>query len=456
MLIDGSFLLPFQSWLETHFPAARLLVVGGSVRDALRGHPSKDLDLEIVGATPEAVAAAIPWPKQQVGKSYNLLLVQFEEHGWLEVSVEPGSLADWESLCRRRDFTCNAIAWDVLEARLLDPLAGRRDIEAGVLREAGPTSILADPLRVWRAAQFCARFDWNVDDELRAAIQNAVPALSGLAQERVTREWEKLLVMPDQPGRALQLLDDWGVILECYPELFALHECPQEAQFHPEGDVWIHTLMVLDQAARLGREREFSPLQRLQLGLAALLHDLGKPSTTRRESGRITAHGHELAGLKPARQWFERHSFGEPIALAVLDCVGKHMRPMQLCREILAGKLSPAQQVNAVRRLIRDLDAVEWPVFLTLCEADQRGRALPQDGYLPAQVFGEILAEHPALLETARTDLLRGRDLIALGIAPGRQMGDWLERVERARDAGEVATSEEAREWVRQRLAEAR
>lgn len=455
MLIDSSFLLPFQSWLETHFPGSRLLVVGGSVRDALRGHPSKDLDLEIVGATPEAIAATIPWPQQQVGKSYGLLLVQFQEHGWLEVSVEPGSYADWESLCRRRDFTCNAIAWDVLEAALIDPLGGQRDILAGVLREAGPTSIQADPLRIWRAAQFCARFDWQVDSALRAAIQAAVPSLAGLAQERVTREWEKLLVMPDKPGQAVQLLDDWGVILESYPELFALHECPQEAQFHPEGDVWIHTLMVLDQAARLGRERGFSQVERLQLGLAALLHDLGKPATTRRESGRVTAHGHELAGVKPARHWFDRHSFGEPVALAVLDCVAKHMRPMQLTREILSGKMSPAQQLNALRRLIRDLEAVEWPVFLTLCEADQRGRALPQEEYLPAQVFDGILREHPALLQTARTDLLRGRDLLALGVEPGRRMGQWLERVERARDAGEVATHQEALDWVRERLASA-
>ncbi len=270
--------------------------------------------------------------------AYGVLLVQFEGHGWLEVSVDPGAFSEWESLCRRRDFTCNSIAWDVATAELLDPLGGRADIEAGRLREAGPSSIQADPLRIWRAAQFCARFEWSIDPALRRSIDAFVPELAGLPQERVTREWEKLLVMPRKPGLAVQLLDDWGVILQGYPELFALHECLQEPQFHPEGDVWIHTLMVLDQAARLGRERGFSAVQRLQLGLAALLHDLGKPATTRRELGRITAHGHEVAGVKPARAWFARHSFGEPMELAVLDCVAKHMRPMQLTREIRAGK----------------------------------------------------------------------------------------------------------------------
>ena len=121
-MIDCSYLLPFQGWLETHFPTARLLVVGGSVRDALRGVASKDLDLEIVGATPEEVAAALPWPVQQVGKSYGLLLVDLEGLGWTELSVDPGE--DWEKLCRRRDFTCNAIAWDVVSGVLLDPLGG--------------------------------------------------------------------------------------------------------------------------------------------------------------------------------------------------------------------------------------------------------------------------------------------------------------------------------------------
>lgn len=449
MLIDGTYLLPLQRWLETHFPSARLLVVGGSVRDALRGFGSKDLDLEIVGATAEEIVAAVPWPVRQVGKAYGVLLLQLEGLGWLEVSVDPGGYDEWEKLCRRRDFTCNTIAWDVVAEQLVDPLHGREDIAAGVLRAASPTSLSADPLRVWRAAQFCARFEWTIAPELRADIAAVLPQLAALPCERVTREWEKLLIMSRRPSQAVQLLDDWGVIKLCYPELWALHGCPQEPEFHPEGDVWVHTLLVLDEAARLGRELPAE--DRLVLGLAALLHDLGKPSTTRRENGRITAHGHEHAGIKPARAWFERHCFGEGVELAVLDCVGKHMRPMQLVREMESGKMSPSQQVNALRRLIRDLAQVEWPVFLTLCEADQRGRALPVVEYAPARIFEEILREHP-VLAMARAELLRGRDLLALGVPPGKAVGQWIERVERARDEGEVATSEEALEWVRSRL----
>lgn len=449
MLIDGTFLVPLQRWLETHFPTARLLVVGGSVRDALRGHPSKDLDLEIVGAQAAEIAAALPWPVQQVGKSYGVLLLQLEGLGWLEVSVEPGNYAHWERLCRRRDFTCNAIAWEVAAEQLVDPLGGQQDIAAGVLRAAGPDSLSNDPLRVWRAAQFCARFEWRAAPELLADISQVVDRMAELPRERVTREWEKLLTLPRRPSQALQLLSDWGVIERCYPELWALHGCEQEPEYHPEGDVWVHTLLVLDEAARLGRELPVS--QRLVLCLAALLHDLGKPSTTVRENGRVTAHGHEHAGVKPARGWFARHSFGEAIELAVLDCVARHMRPMQLVREMDRGKMSPSQQVNALRRLIRDLGHVDWDLFLLLCEADQRGRTLPVEEYLPARVFADLLREYP-VISMARAELLRGRDVLALGVPAGKEVGRWISAVEQARDEGEIATTEEALDWLRRRL----
>ena len=438
-------------WLGEHFPAARLLIVGGSVRDALRQHPSKDLDLEIVGVDPDEFLSVLPWPHKTVGRSFSHQLVQLEELGWVELTLEDQSFGNWEQLCRRRDFTCNAIAWDPRELKLIDPLGGARHIGQGLLFPASPTSIADDPLRIWRAAQFCARFEWQVSAELRADVEGHVQDLGEVACERVTREWEKLLLLPDRPSLALDLLDRWGIINLSYPELQALQGCPQDPVYHPEGDVWVHTLMVVDQAARLSRERGMSPEQRLQVCLAALLHDLGKPATTRREGDRVTAHGHEHAGVAPAGQWFDRHSFGEPIRLAVLDCVGKHMRPAQLTREIEGGKLSPSQQVNALRRLVRDLAFVSWEVFICMCEADRRGRGEALDDYVPSRVLGALLQAHP-VQDLARSTLLRGRDLLALGLASGPAVGEWIERIEKARDEGQVTTQQEALDWVRQRL----
>ena len=439
------------NWLSQQFPQAHLLVVGGSVRDALRGHPSKDLDLEIVGARPDELLAALPWPHKTVGRSFSHQLVQLDEFGWVELTLEEQGFADWKQLCLRRDFTCNAIAWDPQNQRMLDPLGGQAHIEQGLLNAASPTSLSDDPLRVWRAAQFCARFDWDVSPSLRQSIQENLHLLPDLACERVTREWEKLLLLPQRPSLALSRLDEWGVIDLCYPELQALHNCPQDPLYHPEGDVWIHTLMVLDQAAEISRQRAMSSEERLQICLAALLHDLGKPATTRQEGARVTAHGHEHAGLKPAGEWLRRHCFGEPIAQAALACVAKHMRPAQLTKDIDLGRLSPSQQVNALRRLIRDLEHVSWPVFIALCEADKRGRGEGVTEYPPARVLGALLEQHP-VQELAQSTLIKGRDLLALGLAPGPHIGDWIERVEQARDDGEVANFEEALAWVRQRL----
>jgi tRNA nucleotidyltransferase (CCA-adding enzyme) len=438
-------------WLSQQFPEAHLLVVGGSVRDALRGHPSKDLDLEVVGVDPNAFLAALPWPHKTVGRSFSHQLVLLDELGWVELTLEEQGFAEWEQLCRRRDFTCNAIAWDPLRQRLLDPLGGQQHIGQRLLVEASPSSISQDPLRIWRAAQFCARFNWSVRADLRQTIEQNLPALVNLPAERVTREWEKVLVLPERPSMALERLDEWGVIGLCYPELQALHDCPQDPLYHPEGDVWIHTLMVVDQAAALSRQRRMSPEERLQMVLAALLHDVGKPATTRCEGERVTAHGHENAGLKPAAEWLQRHCFGEVIGLAVLDCVGRHMRPGQLTKDIENGRLSPSQQVNALRRLVRDLEHVSWDVFIGLCEADKRGRGETVTDYPPGRVLGALLQAHP-VLEMAQATLLQGRDLLELGLSPGPEMGQWIRRVEEARDEGQLATREEAVAWVRERL----
>jgi len=442
----GPLLQPLLDWLLSNFPEARLLVVGGSVRDALRGHPSKDLDLEIIGVEPARLLKTLPWDHRTVGRSFSHQLVRLPDLGWVELSLEEHD--EWERLCIRRDFTCNAVAWDVVGGKLIDPLGGRQDILSKTLQLAGPQSIHEDPLRVWRAAQFCARFEWQVSSQVEAAIAECLSALPDLPCERVTREWEKLLTLPDRPSLALIQLDRWGVVDLCYPELAALKGCPQDPEYHPEGDVWTHTLLVVDQAARLGRERDFGAEEKLQLCLAALLHDLGKPATTALDGGRITAYGHEHAGLVPASAWLRRHSFSEAICLAVLDCVDRHMRPGQLYKDIEAGRLSPSQQVNALRRLLKDLKQVSWEVFIALCEADKGGRGQRLDDFAPGRVLSALLKQQPPQ-SLARDTLLRGRDLLELGFTPGPAVGDWIARAEEARDLGVIATREEALDWLR-------
>lgn len=450
-------LLPLQEWLAQTFPHAHLLVVGGSVRDWVRGKPSKDLDLEVLGVELEELKAALPFQQRQVGKSFSHLLLKLEEFGWVEMSVEPepvtGSLdAHWAKLTQRRDFTCNTLAWDPTENRLLDPLGGSADIRAGVLRQASPHSLQKDPLRVLRAAQFCARLGFRPEAGTDAALRKYGEALAGIAPERVTREWAKLLCMPEYPSAAIELLDEWGVVKMHYPELQKLHRVPQDPVYHPEGDVWVHTMLVTDQAALIARRDGIEDEARLQMMLGALLHDVGKPFTTKkRRGGRVSAYGHEKAGVPHAARWLSRMCFADATVQAALECVEHHMRPLLLLKDIQLKRLSPSQQVNALRRLLRDLQFVSWEVFIRVCEADKRGRGTVLATYEAGEVLQRLLDAHP-IAEQARSGLLRGRDLLPLGIPAGPELGKWLRRVELARDEGVVASPEEALEWVRVQL----
>lgn len=445
-------LKPLQDWFASRFPAARLLVVGGSVRDWVRGRPSQDIDLEVLGVDLEELRGALPFPQRQVGKSFSHLLLKVDEIGWLELSVEAEPAEDWGRLAQRRDFTCNTLAWDLAEDKLLDPLGGVADIEAGVLRQASSSSLSADPLRVLRAAQFCARFEFRPEPATEKALCSAAAGLAGVAPERVTREWAKLLCMPAYPSAAVELLDDWGVVKLHYPELHKLHRVPQDPVYHPEGDVWVHTMLVTDQAALIARRDGIEDDARLQMMLGALLHDVGKPFTTKkRRGGRVSAYGHEKAGVPHAARWLSRMCFPEVTVQAVLECVEHHMRPLLLLKDIQARRLSPSQQVNALRRLLRDLQFVSWEVFIRVCEADKRGRGTVLASYEAGQVLQRLLDAHP-IAEQARSGLLRGRDLIPLGISAGPGLGQWLRRVEQARDEGLVSTPEEALDWVRAQL----
>lgn len=445
---------PLLTWLAECWPEAVPLVVGGSVRDLMRGEQPRDLDVEVLGVERQALLASLPFPWREVGRSFSHLLVQLPgSPEWLELSSEPGPPgsdldAHWARLATRRDFTCNAMAWHLAQDRLIDPFAGREDIAQRQLRLAAPDSLQRDPLRVLRAAGFCARFGWRPEAETGNRLRQAAAQLSGVARERISREWEKLLLRPAQPGEALQWLREWGAL---DPELHALEGCPQDPEHHPEGDVWTHTILTLNAAARLSAE--LAAPEALIVRLGALLHDLGKPSTTRLEESRWRALGHEKAGVEPASAWLGRLTFPQSTVESVLACVRHHMRPPLLLHDLNKGRLSTSQIVNALRRLLRDVAPCPWPLFFLVCEADARGRGRQLERYQPAEVLIPLIQANPVEQLAARP-LLQGRDLMQarLPIAPGPAMGAWLSRVEEARDRDEVTTPQEALDWLRRQL----
>ena len=290
----------------------RALLVGGCVRDCALGLPATDLDIEVYGIPPARLVQLLSerFAVDLVGRAFGVIKIRGVP---IDVSIPRSSSRggrgpeEFETLsdpdmtpaeaAGRRDFTINAIAFDPLTGEVIDPFRGLEDLEARILRHT-TEKFAEDPLRVLRGMQLAARFDLDVAAETVALCREIEPG--SLARERVFEEWKKLVLRGRRPSRGLGLLRDCGWIRH-FPELEALIGCEQDPEWHPEGDVWIHTLHCMDSfaAERSGDERED-----LVVGLAVLCHDLGKPSTTAKaEGGRITAKRHEPAGEARTRSF---------------------------------------------------------------------------------------------------------------------------------------------------------
>ena len=456
-------------------PDAWLALVGGCARDLLHARVPSDFDVAIGGLPEKSVIPILrqhfPGRVRGVGRTHPVIKLRVPLGGgdgkagpdrWeIDMVWEHAGALDptvWRQLASRRDFTINSMAFRLAPEfdaapELLDPFEGAADLARLCLRGVTDQSFTIDPLRVYRAAQMVARFELQVDPLTEQWIVEGVRSgqLDNLPRERVTQEWKSLLLRAERPSAGLEKLRKWGVLERLNPELTRLATTPQDVRYHPEGDVWEHTKMVVDQAARLVRELypPATPFEREAVLFGALCHDLGKPYTTVEHQGQVTAYGHEAAGVIPAQAWLSRLTLSEETVQAVLTCVEQHMRPSSLTRCIDAGELSMRQQINVMRRLVRDVAAAGWRVFLTVCEADKRGRGFPDattEPYRPAQVLNPLLVADPS----STLPLLRGRDLLELGHSAGRALGPILKGLEKARDEGIVSTREEALAWVQQ------
>lgn len=403
----------------------RVLAVGGAVRDALLGRPAHDLDLEVFGLAPDRLRALLgeDFDLDLVGQSFGVIKIRRLPidvslprreskrglgHKGFEVFSDP-SLSVAEA-ATRRDFTINAIAWDPLSGEVLDPADGARDLAAGVLRHVSE-KFSEDPLRVLRAMQLAARFELEVAPETVALCRAVAP--EGLARERIFEEWRKLLVLGRRPSRGLAFLRDCGW-LACYPELTALVGCPQDPEWHPEGDVWTHTLHVMDAFAD---ERLDDAWEDLVVGFGCLCHDFGKPATTEIADGRVRSPSHEPEGEAPTRSFLARFTEQERLAAAVVPLVREHLKPILLYRE-RAG-------AAAVRRLARRVGRIDR--LVRVARADHRGRPpLPFDGF-PAGGWLLERAGELALAAAAPEPIVMGRHLIELGLEPGPHFGPLLE-----------------------------
>jgi len=341
---------------------------------------------------------------------------------------------------RRRDFTINAISWDPLTAAYEDPFNGRADLDRHVLRAVDLRTFGEDSLRVLRAVQFAARFEFTLEDATAALCRSI--ALDDLPPERIWTELEKLLLAAQRPSIGLALALDLGVIDAILPELRPLIGCEQEPDWHPEGDVWTHTLMVVDKARELNADLQRPQLIAVMLG--ALCHDLGKPATTAVIDGRIRSMNHEEAGVEPTLRLLDRlrvHAIdGFDVRSQVVGLVAHHLKP---------GMFYKAAQVGdgAFRRLAQKVDL---ELLARLARADCLGRT----GNFDCSAMDWFLQRARSLGVEHRppAPLLQGRHLLALGLSPGPQVGVVLKQVYEKQLDGEVSTVEEAIEAAKRLL----
>lgn len=453
------------------------LIVGGLVRDELlkylRGysphHPAaKDVDIEVHGdidflrlgrvLKDESKRLGAGWHIGYAGVSYYVLKVRTPAGEEFDISVprrdvktgeghrgftvETGETLSIKEASGRRDYTINAIAWDPETGDIHDPWGGLEDLTAGILRHT-TAAFAEDELRVLRGIGFAARFGFTFAPETALLCKALLGSYSALAKERVWGEWEKIATRGTHISKAMQALEDtgWAIL---YPELSALRGVAQDPAWHPEGDVWVHTAMAADEAAKIADERGLTGVDRAVVVFGALCHDLGKPSTTCVEGWRITSKGHADAGVPLARCFLT--SIGAPhgVIARVLPLIREHMAAY--------GTKDQAPTKPAVRRLARRLAPATMMEWAMVVHADRMGRtSAGRNGDVAWLWFGTWLS---VAQEPARPDkgLLTGDDLITAGLTPGPGFKLILSAALEAQDNGDFTDHEGALAWLSEEL----
>jgi len=455
-------------------------LVGGFVRDQLAGIESKDADIEVFGIEASLLEKRLidlfDGRVETVGRSFGVFKVMLGNgidvdvaiprresksgKGHKDFIVVGDPSMSIEDAARRRDFTINAMYRHLANDQLIDPFGGAQDLRDRKLRAVDALTFIEDPLRVYRGIQFTARFGLTIAPETFDLMRRMVHQreLDHLPSERVTTEIKKLLLQSQMPSMGFELMRELGIIEHYYPELQALIDTPQEPEWHPEGDVWIHTMMVIDRAAQIANRGSqplnpfegFTDDERLQIVLGALCHDLGKPATTtmgeKHGIPRIRSLGHEEAGIDPTKSLLKKWDFGHSAFTAAIVAAKEHLKPGMLSMQVDQGHMTEEQYVNAIRKLIKRIYPVSWKILLAVAESDYRGRTIPgveTELYVAGQRMRNAISEYK-LDEAPTKPLLMGSDLIALGVEPGPRMGEIIKRIEEARDAGTITTREEA------------
>jgi tRNA nucleotidyltransferase (CCA-adding enzyme) len=432
----------------------RALLVGGCVRDALMGAQPKDWDLEVYNLDSARLREILDQfgPVNVVGEAFTV----YKLGNHLDVSIprrerksgrghkafviEGDPSMSVAEATQRRDFTINAILQDPLTGELLDPYNGRRDIDQRVLRAVSKDTFAEDSLRVLRAAQFAARFEFEIDPETVGLCRSI--DLSDLPAERIWGEMEKLLLRASRPSVGLDWLRRLGAIEKLFPEIQSLIGVPQDPEWHPEGDVFVHTQLTVDRARELIEDLAYP--RQVTVMLAALAHDFGKPATTEFLEGRWRSRGHEEAGVPPAESFLTRvnvHTIDNyNVRAQVIALVREHLKPGEFYKK------RDEVGEGAFRRLAR---RCEPDLLYRVAKADSLGRNaewVPREKWYGSEAQDWFIERSRELeVEQRPPDpLLLGRHLLELGVDPGPRMGEITRAVYEMQLDGRVRNLDDA------------
>ncbi len=456
----------------------RALLVGGSVRDAVLGHFSgkplnpKDFDIEVYGLKPEVLEKIVEdvvgeQKVNKAGKSFEVFKITLpgtdidldisiprrdskvantKRRSSIQVQGDP-SMGVKEA-AKRRDIVINSMAFDPIDKLLYDPYSAVLDLENKSIKVTDKVLFKDDPLRVYRIIQFAARFEFDVDEETEKLCAEMVAdgSLDFLSRERVQEEFEKLILKSKKPSIGFEFAKKIGLLEKYWPELNALVGIPQEPNWHPEGDVWTHTMQVIDAAAEIAEREQLSKEDRLVLIVSALCHDFGKPATTEFIDGAIRSRGHEQAGVQPARTFIERiysdskSRMVSDLTKKVLPLVAEHLKPKEFWMNQFKRGIEQRRAILHLANKLQNGDKKNYPdggntniyMIALLAEADQRGRN-PQGNHFSRQEVQDLNEWQTWLLEKSKNlkvdqkppdKILFGQPLLdKLGIKNG---GVWV------------------------------
>ena len=445
-----------------------LYIVGGWIRDVLLDTFSKnlDLDLEVYGVPQEQLLAILSLygKPNQVGKAFGVTILSIENiqcdfalprkevkigtgHKGFEVVPDPS--LSFPKAASRRDFTINAMGVNLLSKSLIDSYGGLQDLNQKTLRHVSH-AFSEDPLRALRAVQLAARLEFDIHPETQKLC--SMQPLEELPRERLYEEFKKLLLKAKRPSIGLEWMRKMD-LLRFFPELGSLIGIEQDPEWHPEGDVWTHNNMVVDEAANI-RDNEIEETEAVEseldfrkttLMLGALCHDLGKAQTTVFKEGRWRSPAHDVLGERPTRNFLKRLTNDRKVIETVVTFVKEHLRPAMFYNA--RHEIKP----SAIRRLSLK---VNIPHLVEVAKADHFGRTTP-DALARKFPAGEWLLEQSAQLQVLGQKpkpFLTGKMLLSLGMKPGPCMGDFIQQSFELQLEGQIRNPEEAFEWAKKNL----